>query len=100
MSFAVKITSARIGITDRDEQIRAEVAHLVRLVKSPIAYYHYLQSEQLPNEPMSRTFERVEQYIQERTGGLSHYTSYSAFRVAKCRIQKKMGIGKQPTLFD
>lgn len=99
MSFPIKITSARIGIPDRDEQIRAEVAHLVRLVKSPIAYYQHLQSEQLPNEPLSRTFERVENDIERRTG-LRHYGSYESFRVVKCRIQKRLGIGKQPTLFD
>lgn len=97
--FQIKITSARIGITDERERIKREVGELVRLVKSPLAYYEHLQKEQLPDEPLSRTFERVEQDIEQRTG-LRHYGSYESFRVVKCRIQKRMGIGKQPTLFD
>lgn len=81
------------------EELADEVRLLVSLVADPVRYYNHLQEERHPDETIKQTFERVEMYIEQRTG-LRHYSTYESFRVAKHRIQARKGIGQQPTLFD
>lgn len=99
MSFKVKIASVRIGIPEkRHEHIKEEVAHLVRLLKSPTEFYNLVQAERRDDENIKQTFERVQEDIFQKTG-LTRYADYGCFKVAKHRIQKKERFG-QPTLFD